>query len=74
MILILSATLKSRLYEQRWIRVKLYLEFGIFVELSLGFQLYLEFAIFVELSLGFQRLLLEIPSRVVSNIVLRCVV
>lgn len=58
MILILSATLKSRLYEQRWIRVKLYLEFGIFVELSLGFQ----------------RLLLEIPSRVVSNIVLRCVV
>lgn len=58
MIHILSATLKSRLYEQRWIRVKLYLEFGIFVELSLGFQ----------------RLLLEIPSRVVSNIVLRCVV
>lgn len=58
MILILSATLKSRLYEQRWIRVKLYLEFGIFVELSLGFQ----------------RLLLEIPSRVLSNIVLRCVV
>lgn len=58
MIHILSATLKSRLYEQRWIRVKLYLEFGIFVELSLGFQ----------------RLLLEIPSRVLSNIVLRCVV